>query len=266
MNKKNKLGYVIAGFMALTALLSLLVWADASVPYGVRDITYIQSSRSNTSAYPPATMEAMAGNVTELTMNTISTTRTWQGYFGNVSGVITLEDANGNVFYNWTAAEAQGEIFASVNDSVAWASIVCFNWTGQAIDLSTEEARYGLAANTPDGIDETYANAGLDSDIFIGNINVTAQSANDNVTCHTTNPFQYGSQNSNTDNFENFLLTDGSGALVFATVLENDDFNHVSDIIGYDNQPHDFQMLVAENGHNSFEDTTTTYYFWAEVE
>ncbi|MBN1793061.1 hypothetical protein JW826_05245 [Candidatus Woesearchaeota archaeon] len=258
---------MILGLIALMTIFSVFVWADSDYPYGMREVNFIQSSRSNVSAYTPDNIEAEAGNVTELSLVGISTTRGWQGYYGNISGIITLEDAFGYVFYNWSATEPKGEIYASVNNSISWSDVVCFNWTGQSITLEGEEARYGFGDDSADGINETFTNAGLDSDLFVGSLNITGNATTLGYTCHTTNPFQYGFQNSNTDNFENFLLADVvSGALIFGAVIENDDFDNETDIRGYNNNTYDFQLLVAENGFDGFEDTTTTYYFWAELE
>jgi hypothetical protein len=265
MKRGSKLGYIIVGLFALTAMLSILAWADSSVPYGIRAITVIQAETSNPATYTPDDVEAEAGNVTELSLVAIATTKTWQGYYGNISGQITLEDAQGNVFYNWTSLEPKGEIYASVNNSISWDSIVCFNWTGQAIDVEGEEARYGITDDQADGIDETFASIGLDKNFFVGSRNITGVSEADGVECKTTNTFQYGLQGVS-DQFENVLLTDGAGALVFTTVIENNDANNATDINGFDDAPHDFQLLVAEDGHDGQEDTTTTYYFWAEIE
>ena len=265
MNTNTKSGYLEVGILALIVILSVFVWAD-DIPYGLREVNYIQSSRPNVSAYSPANISAQAGNVTELSLVGVSTTQAWQGYYGNITGILTLEDSLGFVFYNWTANEPKGEIFASVNYTVDWLNIVCFEWTGQTITLEGEEARYGIGDDASDGINETFGNDGLNSDIFVGSRNLTSNATDLGITCHTTNPFQYGNQNSSVDDFENFLLTDGAGALVFGAVIENNQFDNMTDPLGYDNQPHDFQLLVAEDGHQGQEDYTTTYYFWAEIQ
>jgi hypothetical protein len=265
MKRGSKLGYMVVGLFALTAMLSILAWADSSIPYGIRDVTVIQTERSNVSVYTPDDVEAEAGNVTELQLTAIATTKSWQGYYGNISGQISLEDTQGNVFYNWTSVEPKGEIYASTTNTIEWTNITCFNWTGQSITVETEEARYGITDDQGDGIDETYGSSGLDKNFFVGSRNITGVSNDVGATCQTTNTFQYGLQGVS-DQFENVLLTDNAGALVFTTVIENNDANNATDINGFDNAPHDFQLMVAEDGHDGQEDTTTTYYFWAEIE
>src|SRR3990167_1096282 len=57
---------------------------------------------------PAGSVNAQAGNVTELNIFGYSITQTWQGYFGNVSGTIILADANDKVMYNWSLASSEG--------------------------------------------------------------------------------------------------------------------------------------------------------------
>jgi hypothetical protein len=267
INKKNFLLMSIAFAIIMTAYLTL---ADSDVPYGIRTINYIDSSRPNLSSYLPDDIEAEAGNVTEITLDAIATTKTWQGYYGNITGIITLEDAYGYVFYNWTSAEPKGEIYASINNSVTWLDIRCFDWeigtTGQNIDMQhVEDNWFGIPDDASDGLNDTYTQAGdLDNELFVGTVNITESTDGADSTCHSTNTYRYGQMSTQSD-FENVLLTDGD-VLVFTTIIENNILNNETDIFGFDNREHDFQLLVAENGRSGFEDTTTTYYFWAEIE
>ena len=54
--------------------------------------------------------------------------------------------------------------------------------------------------------------------------------------------------------FQEVLLMDSSESMVYVSILEDE-------IYGFDYQPYDFQMIVAENEF----DGPTTYYFWAEL-
>lgn len=261
----SKTSFIIVLVCVLAAVSFVL--ADADVPYGVRSITYIQSSRANVSGYGRANISAQAGNVTELDLIAVSTTQTWQGYYGNISGIITLEDSYGYVFYNWSTQEPKGEIYASLNDTIDWSSIRCFNYdigaTGQSFDEQDVEDWYGIGDDAADGIWETF-NYTLDRNFFVGSRNITEVSDAAGATCHATNTYRYDLRQVD-DDFENVLLTDGD-RLVFTAMIENNEFNNNTDKLGFDNRDHDFQMLVAENGHNGHEDTTMQYYFWAEIE
>ena len=267
LDKKSFLLVAMVCAISLTAYFAL---ADSDVPFGVRSIDYIQSSRADPLSHPPASMDAAAGNVTEMDLIAIGTTKSWQGYYGNITGVITLEDSNGYVFYNWSAAEPKGEVYASVNGTVNWLNIRCFDWdigaTGQSIDMNSIEDFYGIPDDASDGLNDTYVETdSLDNELFVGSVNITDVSLNTyTAACHSTNTYTYDVMGVESD-FENLLLTDGD-ALVFTTIIENNVFNNETDINGFDGRPHDFQLLVAENGHNGHEDQDTLYYFWAEIE
>src|SRR3989338_9613609 len=72
---------------------------------------------------------AIAGNVSEITLTAFSSTQSWQGYYGNVSGTIQLADSTDNVFYNWSESSPSGEVYSTVNGSVSWTYVECFNFT-----------------------------------------------------------------------------------------------------------------------------------------
>jgi hypothetical protein len=62
-----------------------------------------------------------------------------------------------------------------------------------------------------------------------------------------------------TASYNETILTDNV-SVVFTALLE-------SNVDGFKNgvDAHDFQMLVAENGHPGYEGTTTTYWFYVEL-
>ena len=263
MNKKKNSTILILGFLAIFSLMTVLVWADSDDPYGVRNINKGASSRSNTSSYPPANLtDVTAGNITEINLTGISTTKAWAGYYGEITGTITLENSDGYVFYNWTANEPKGEIYACTNDTITWSAISCFEFDGSAgnFDVDAAEAWYGIEDDDEDGINETYTDD-TNLEFRVGTHLITAN------TCPATNAYQdnAGAQSAVDGNFENVLLTDDD-SLIFVTIIENDEADNSTDITGYDGSTHDFQLLVAEDGHDGEEDATTTYYFWAEIE
>jgi len=259
MNKKLNKTILIIGFLAILSLMTVLVWA-ADYPYGVRSIDNVSSSRPNLSSYPPATTWAEAGNVSHINLTAIATTKAWQGYYGEITGVLTLENSDGYVFYNWSTNEPKGEIYASINNTVDWANIVCFHHDGSNgnFDVDAAEGWFGIEDDDEDGINETFTDA-LDDNFFVGSVNISTTG-----TCVATNTYVLGSQQVNGD-FENILLTD-QDVLVFTTIIENNEADNSTDVVGFDGNTHDFQMLVAEDGHDGQEDNTTTYYFWAEIE
>lgn len=198
----------------------------------------------------PGTVDAIAGNVTELNVFGYSITQSWQGYFGNVTGTIQLADASDNVLYNWSLASPEGEIYASVNNTIDWANIACFSYGNH----SALEAEYGISSDDVDGVNETFATGNGHDQFYTNNILFTVGE------CMSTQV--YDSSGTGVDNnFEEVLLTDGSSNtnVIFTSILDEED------VKGFNNVDHDFEMLVLENGHGT-DTSTTTYYFWVELE
>ena len=117
---KNKFLFLIV--LALLMNLSLVLAVE---PFGA-SVTNLSSERAISDN--ATGIDAIAGNVTELSISGFSTTQSWQGYFGNVSGTIQLADNGDNVMYNWSLASPEGEIYASTNDSIVWSYVQCLNF------------------------------------------------------------------------------------------------------------------------------------------
>jgi hypothetical protein len=213
---------------------------------------------------------AQAGNVSELVLYGASVTQTWQGYYGNVTGGITLSDSASNVFYNWSLASPSGEVYASTNQSITWSNVQCFNFTangtyeddtGQAgntslygTNLTQLESRFNIATGAADGVDETFSLNGTGShDAFnVGSLSFTEGE------CKNTRIFD-SSGAGVSNNFEEVLLYEPSTAsVVFAAILEND-------VSGFNSKTSDFEMLVLEDGHNG-DTSSTPYYFFVELQ
>lgn len=259
-NRKNTTIFILA-FVAVMSLMTVLVLADSDPPFGVQTINEIQSSRPDLTTYPPDSVEITAGNVTEVNLYGISTTKAWAGYYGNITGTITLQTSDGYVFYNWTSIRPKGEIYAATVNSITWADIKCFDYAGgagQPGDLTWAETLYGIDSVDEDGFNETFL-AQTNNAFQVGTVPIGAN------TCQTANTYVYGLGGPNGNDFENVILTDAVN-LVFTTIIENHNAGDNSDVTGFDNRPHQFQLLIAEDGHDGQEDTTTTYYFWAEIE
>jgi hypothetical protein len=253
MTRKDVL--IIFAALAITVTYAAMVAAQ-NVPIGAENVTIIQTETSNTSLYPPQTVTAEAGNVTELYISGVTQTKAWQGYYGNVTGTIILEDGQGNRFYDWNAAEPKGEIYASVNNTISWLTVGCaptqLNASGY---LDTWNQFYGMQANDYDQINYTY-NASDHPTFWVGYSTMTG--------CPTTYTFVNNVRQS--ADFPGVLLSsDNNGTLIYTAVLENKTPNERSGITGFDGENHDFQLLVGENGHLG-DHALTTYYFWVELQ
>jgi len=239
-------------------LLGTLVYA-ASEPTAPTSLTQSSSSTFNGSNYALQTVPALAGNITALLIHGVAQTKAWQGYYGNITGSITLDDVNNYTFYNWSSAEPQGKIYATLNSSIAWNAVECFNFTNTSdagANVSTIESYYGIVDNDDDGIDETFT--ATDHPTFqVGSRSLTG--------CPTT--YIYQDDTIQTSNFVNVLLYDaqlnGTG-WIYTTLIENQSSGATNDLICYNNEECDFQILVNEDGHGT-NVATTTYYFWVEL-
>lgn len=260
---------VIGIFVLLSGLLALYLMpiGFALEPFGA---TVNATNISRAPADVAGSDEAWAGNVTELVLNGFSNTQTWQGYYGNVSGTIQLADSSDYVMYNWTAATPSGEVYASVNQSISWLNIQCFNFTASGVytaeagaggntslygtNLTQLEQRYNLNASDVDGVDETfYLLGGGGHDLFY-----TANQQFSEGECRNTRVF--GDTGAGvSDEFEEVLLYEPSTrSVIFAALIEND-------MGSFNTKTADFEMLVLEDGHGTDVDATT-YYFFVELE
>ncbi len=245
MNKKLKI--------IILVLFSISAIAAFGTPNGPSEYAIGISERGGFDTSPPISVDAQAGNVTELEINVTSITKNWQGYFGNVSGKITLDNADNWTMYDWAYASPQGRIYSSRINSVSWANIDCMRFEGDGSaypNLTTEETGYlGANPNDGDGVDETFKYANH-SAFTVGSVNIPAD------TCNST--FLYVTDSAQMSQFSEVLLTDNSSnnSVVYTTLIEQN-------TIGFNNRTMDFQMIVGENGHGN--SAATQYYFWVEL-
>ncbi len=250
----------------MTLLAILVITISAGVTHAIGEPggpdTLEEQRTERYTTLDPNTTQAQAGNLTELNMTATSATKGWQGFFGNISGTITLEDSDGDTFYDWTTNEPEGEVYASTNETIQWSTTRCFGFNDDAslnteINLSTEENRTGFNASDEDGIDETFDRTDHPT-FYVGTNKISGS------TCPSTNP--YVNNQSQTSDFYNVLLEDDGESLIFTSILENRDPANDTDKVGYDGNTYDFQMLTAEDEHTQAAAGSTTYYFWVEIE
>jgi hypothetical protein len=214
---------------------------------------------------PPSSISAYAGNVTLVNVYGSSTTQTWQGYFGNVTGVIELTDASNRTMYNWSSTSPTGEVYASNDSGVIWTNIQCLNFTANGT-LCAEDSEY-RGGTSRCGINETL----LDFYYNIGTTSVEGVNETFNRRDHTafnTNALSFtlgecGNakiyNSTGQGSFDEVLLySPDSKAVVFASLLQNNGD-------GFDGSTHDFEMLVLDDGHGA-NVAITTYYFYVELQ
>lgn len=211
---------------------------------------------------------AIAGNITELTIYAgDSGSQSWQGYYGNVSGGLSLGDSSNNIMYNWSLATPNGEVYASTNSSITWSNLQCFNFsaTGAYTDESGNggttnlygtnqtiiEAEYGFSPTDIDGINETFATN--NHDLFYSSSMEFSQDE-----CKSIQLFN-NETTPEDGRFEEIIMYEPtSRSVIFASILEESR-------LGFNNKAVDFQMLVPEDGHGA-DTSTTIYFFFIEIE
>src|SRR3989338_1719920 len=163
--------------LILVAVIFLVVVASISIavttPEGTTSLIVGNSSRRT--ATSAVGKNASAGNLTWLVVQGKTVTQSWQGYVGNITGTITLDDSSGYTLYDWTLANPEGEIYATYLSTVDWSTggILCWNWsvqTGDYLQLAEFEtapssgdatpsyyAGIGAAIDDVDGVNETFS-------------------------------------------------------------------------------------------------------------
>lgn len=274
MQRKNKylqewtmLLLVITGaIIGITSLSS--IYAE---PEGPLTLSSYNSSRRTSSEASSVT--AVAGNVSELVITGTSVTMSWMGFVGNVSGSITLDDFANNTLFNWSLANPEGEVYATYLSTVDWsANIGCWNWS---MDTGEYSDSYGLSLGELEGWDAATGvlpgNGNISVDQYdVDGINETFNSTSHPAffvsttlisenTCPSVSLF-----NSTGDGVFTELLIyhnasgDSNDGVIYTSLIE-------SDVIGYNGNTWDFEMIVGEDGHAG-DTSTTTYYFYVELE
>ena len=246
----------ISVLLILVTLGILTASSAIAEPAGTNISVKAAETAGNSDPSTPVAVEAYAGNVTELFINSTSVTDRWQGFYGNITGRIVLDDAYNYSMYDWDIADPSGEVYAANASSVIWADIQCLNFSADAADTKVElniteieEDLMGAGINDIDGVNETFNLTYTDATGF----QVGAVTINTDDECALT--YIYVSDAYQQTDYKEVILTDNV-SVVWTTLLETDGTT------GYDSNAWDFQMIVGEDGDVS---TATNYYFYVEI-
>lgn len=257
------------GFFVLLGI-ALLVYAQvalAAAPNPPDTLTVVNST-THVQATTGFAVPAQAGNVSVLNIIDSRNTQFWQGYYGNISGRVVLDDGLNATMFAWELASPSGEIYATNNSgSVNWNNMSCVNFTGNAdehsngrINLSTLVVQFNM--NTSNQILEN-----LSRDAFNYTFNTTFSGyftvGTSSISAASKCPQAYTFVNEawQTSRFPEVLMHDNQSSLVFASILENDKNGYQA---GNDDL-NDFQLMVAEDGTPGKE-AASTYYFYVELQ
>ena len=231
-----------------------------------QDIVPIKSERYDT--WGPKTILATAGNVTEFNTNGSSITQTWQGYFGNITGMIVLGDANNNTLYDWYMASPQGEIYAVRSANIpAWYNVRCSN---DAEIIAEDVALQNNESVAEDSVNNTFVVGGAPDQLarfptadftyptfYVANVTIPLN------TCPVAT--MYNNLREPSPYFKEVLLSDQALAPIIYTGIIAHTINPYAESMGFDKRTHDFEMIVGEDGHYN-DLVTSTYWFYLELE
>ncbi len=175
----------------------------------------------------------------------------WKGFVGQVIGTFTLDDSSSSTLYDWTMTNVGGEVYATRNASTpTWTNIRCANNT-----LLENENLLLNHSNANDNITKTF-NGTTHVSFVVGSVTIPANN------CSTLNT--YKSNTTQDTDFEEMVLTDQTNFsipnyanLIYATIME-------SNVVGFDDNTYDFQMIVPEIGLDGYT-SATAYYLYVEL-
>ena len=249
--------------LGIFILLTSFVFAVSSQPQGPTGFRTAGSSRyqNNSNA---VVIQADAGNVTALIINNTRNTEAWQGYYGNITGKVTLSDANNQTLYDWSLPNPTGEVYASNGSGVTWSKVYCMNVSYlrgvnnsgsvvYSVNSTQIELLYGINVTDVDGLNETFN----DTYTSVLGFKTGATSFTTSNGCSLTHPY---TSTIYSNAWEELLLSDNE-SIIFTSLIRKgaDGFQSGTTDI------YDFQMLVLENGHVGQESTLTNYYFYVEL-
>jgi len=240
MNGNSRLTPATLGSLLVLILLAMLNAQVLSAAPDNITASEIDCIETGTAAPKEATsVTAKGGNITAMNFSVETQTYYWQGFFGNVSGNIVLDDAAGNTFYDWAVSAPAGELYASRGSAIQWDNIICANST----HVASEEV---LTGDGSDSVSNTFTSNNT-QEFYVGTVRFPV----DNCSYATKTYNSSGVKGT----FEEILLYDDDSDLIYTTIIQND-------AGGFNQQTVDFQILVAENGTDA---SSTPYYFFIEL-
>ena len=225
-----------AVFFAVSVItLFLLSYVVIAVPSGAGVNVLSSETWTNASA---GSYGGQGGNVTNLSLCGCTQTNAWAGFFGEVSGGITLNDAGADIFYDWAVSSVTGEVYASRDSAPTWTSVV-------AVDpCTTDELFTGTGS---DKVSNTFT-ALNNSALTVGTTVIGA-----GTSCALANGTYVNDAEPTSPVFEEILISDGTDPIYVAKINEN--------TVGFDGDTHDYQMIVPDN----YTSNILTYYFFIEL-
>jgi len=246
--KGNKLLRMI--FVFAIIFFSLCFFSDiflsAADPVGPGNIDSVWNETKNTTS--AGFFNFSGGYIAALNLSASVQNTHWKAFVGWITAGFTLDDSGGSTIYDWTSAVTSGRVYATRDSStIEWNLIDCAN---VSTTLAAEDtAMFHNISSRPDTINTTFVYPGTHDPFWAAGHSFSANQ------CPTLNT--YVNSGIQDEDFEEMALYD-STSIIYATMLE-------PGLTGYDGQTYDFQMLVPENGSQTFSGATA-YYIYVELD
>lgn len=209
----------------LVAFSLVFIGSASAAPTGAN----ITGTANETWSWTPTSTSftAYGGNITEMNLSAYQVTGSWVGFWGQLSGGVTLRDASGHIFYEWTVSNmTDAAVYACNESSVSWSSITA-----------------ATAANLP-----SYINDGGTDDF---NNTFTAQETFTSASLSVNNVNYTTTQG--TANFKTYALYDTTNTvLIWAGKAINNGG-------AFNSETADYQILAPADSSGQ------TYYFYLEM-
>ncbi len=231
--------------LALPFSLLLFLQGVSAAPTGAT-VTYVSNTTASTGTAGNRTDPR--STITTITLNGVQQDSYWKAYVGNVTGVLTLDDASGNTIYDWSLSGVTltGEVYASRSNSLSFTSVQC----AQQSTISAEEAFNNMTSTGADNINNTFSYRNHTS-FLVGSTTISANSCPSTAT-YINDTAQTVNESAK---FQEILLEDDTTTLIYTTLIEDN-------TAGFDGNTYDFQMIVGESDRKT---SPTTYYFYTEI-
>ncbi|PIN70014.1 hypothetical protein COV93_03205 [Candidatus Woesearchaeota archaeon CG11_big_fil_rev_8_21_14_0_20_43_8] len=123
MGKKRFILFILSVFAVCLSALYFTSEANAAIE-NVTAGGIVEGTAETLAMGAAGSIYVEGGNITEFNLSQKRQTDWWQGVWGSVDLNVTLEDASGDVFYNWGLTAATGEIYFYNESNTDWTGMI----------------------------------------------------------------------------------------------------------------------------------------------
>ncbi len=234
--------------IAFTLALSIILFTFLSTQVRADPAGAIVGTSSSSTAVTviPDNRSDAGGTINTIDLNARQQDVDWKAYIGNVSGVLTLDDASGFSIFQWalSASQITGRLYVSRASTIGWSTVNCSNTTL----ISSEQSSLGFISTSIDDINRTF-NSTVHPPIFVAGKTISADSCKSMATFVNNT-----AQNIASAEFPEVLMSSGTD-LIYVSPLDQ---GHSS----YQNGTNvDYQIMVPDDVTTAI----TRYYFYLEL-